>query len=386
MSENEMSMEELLSQYDLKTLRTGELVKGTILKATSEYILVNINYMKDGIIEKKNLCNEDENIEELFHEGDSIEAVIESFDDGEGNVSLSKKSADERIARKNIKKAFDKNEEITLKVKEEVKGGLVSEYGGMRVFIPASHASVHRVELKDLIGKEFKAEIIELDLNKNRVVASIKAVEKKELEAKKEKLWDSLNKGETRCGTVVKLMSFGAFVDLGGIEGLVHLNDLSWKRVNKPEEVVSVGDKVNVYVIDFDRERNRISLGLKNIEEDPWNKVETELKIGDVVQGKVLKFINIGAFVEVMDGIEGLVHISEICEDRIAKPSEKLEIGQMVNVKVLDINAKNKRISLSIKDAVEKPKEDYSMYNESSDEGTSLAELLGNKLKDLKLD
>ena len=166
----------------------------------------------------------------------------------------------------------------------------------------------------------------------------------------------------------------------------VHLNDLSWKRVNKPEEVVSVGDKVNVYVIDFDRDRNRISLGLKNIEEDPWNKVETELKIGDVVQGKVVKFINIGAFVEVMDGVEGLVHISEICEDRIAKPSEKLEIGQKVNVKVLDINTKNKRISLSIKDAVEKPKEDYSMYNDSSDEGTSLAELLGNKLKDLKLD
>lgn len=386
MSENEMSMEELLSQYDLKTLKTGELVKGTILKATSEYILVNINYMKDGIIEKKNLCNENDNIEELFHEGDLIESVIERFDDGDGNISLSKKAADERIARKNIKKAFDKKEEITLKISAEVKGGVVAEYNGIRVFVPGSHASIHRVELKDLIGKEFKAEIIELDLNRNKIVASIKAVEKKELDAKREKVWDSLSKGETRCGTVVRLMNFGAFVDIGGVQGLVHLNDLSWKRVNKPEEIVSVGDKVNVYVIDFDRERNRVSLGLKNIEEDPWNKIETELKVGDVVQGKVVNLINIGAFVEVMDGLEGLVHISEICEDRIAKPSEKLEIGQIVNVKVLDINIKNRRISLSIKDAVDKPKEDYSMYNESTDGGTSLSEILGNKLKDLKLD
>lgn len=384
MNENEMSMEELLSQYDLKTLRQGDIVKGKILKVSDEYVLVNINYMKDGIILRDDLCEENESIREFIKEDDEIDVMILSFDDGEGNVLLSKKEADNIKTMKDIKKSFEKKEAIDVYIKEMVKGGLIGLYKGISVFIPGSQASIHRVELKDLIGKSYSCEIMELDLNKNKIVASIKAIEKRVNEEKKQVLWNSLVKGEKRQGVVVRLAKFGAFVDLGGAEGLIHISELSWKRVLKPEEVVSVGDKVNVYVLDFDKDKNRISLGLKDVEEDPWNKVVDNIKVNDVIKGKVVKFINVGAFVEIIDGVEGLVHISEITEERIAKPSDVLQIGQNVNVKIIDINSKDKRISLSIKDAIERPKEDYSEYMDNND--TTLGELLGEKLKNFKLD
>ena len=227
--------------------------------------------------------------------------------------------------------------------------------------------------------------IIELDKEKKKIILSRKAVELKEAEEKKAKLWASLKKGEKRTGTVTRLARFGAFVDLGGVDGLIHNNDLSWKRVINPADVVSVGDSVDVYVLDFDKANNRISLALKDINENPWNTVASKFAVGSVVEGKVVRVVDFGAFVELETGIEGLVHISEISEERIAKPSDVLKVGDTVKVKILDIDNEKSKISLSIKEAIAKPQVDLSKYN-SNDTGATLGDILGDKLKGLKLD
>lgn len=371
---NSMSMADLLKDYDVKKLNVGDIVKGEVLSINNDEAMVNINYYRDGIVKRSEVSHDEVEVSDVLNVGDTINLMIVSLDDGDGNVLLSKNKADEIIAWDEVKASYKNNETLTLKVKEQVKGGVVALYKGIRVFIPGSQVSRERgVELSTLVGKELEVRVIEFDKRDKKVVASRRILEEAQYNEEKKALWNLVKKGEKREGKVTRIAKFGAFVDIGGIEGLVHISDLAWGRVKRVEDVVSVGDVVEVYVGDFDKEKERLSLAIKDIKKDPWEDAKATLKVNDVVTGKVVKFLNFGAFVEVLPGVEGLVHISEITEENIAKPSDVLTIGGEVKVKILDINSADKKMSLSIKEAVEKSRE-YEKFNDDF-EGESLAGL-----------
>ncbi|WP_186430027.1 30S ribosomal protein S1 [Clostridium sp. BSD9I1] len=381
---DEISMKDMMGEIErsMKKLKEGDIVKGKVISVTNDEVLVNIGYMSDGIIPRNEVSNEEINLKEIIKPDDEIYVSIIKLNDGEGNVLLSKKNADVIKSWDNLEQTFKNRDIFNIKTKEVVKGGIIGYISGIRCFIPASQLSMNYVEDLNLYNnKELEVKLIEFDKHKGKVVASAKEVQMEKREKQKQELLNSLQKGEKRTGKVVRLAKFGAFVELGGVQGLIHLSDLSWKRVNDPSEVVSVGDTVEVYVLDFDKEKERISLGLKDIKSDPWNEVLNKLKEGDIVQGTVVKFMDFGAFVEVIDGIEGLVHISEISDDRILKPSDVLKIGDTVKVKVLEISSENKRISLSIKSASTNIEEDLEKYNDKT-EGFTLADVFKDKLKD----
>ncbi|KGK89024.1 30S ribosomal protein S1 [Clostridium sp. HMP27] len=381
---DEISMKDMMGEIErsMKKLKEGDIVKGRVISVTNDEVLVNIGYMSDGIIPRNEVSNEEINLKEIIKPDDEIYVSIIKLNDGEGNVLLSKKNADVIKSWDNLEQTFKNRDIFNIKTKEVVKGGIIGYISGIRCFIPASQLSMNYVEDLNLYNnKELEVKLIEFDKHKGKVVASAKEVQMEKREKQKQELLNSLQKGEKRTGKVVRLAKFGAFVELGGVQGLIHLSDLSWKRVNDPSEVVSVGDTVEVYVLDFDKEKERISLGLKDIKSDPWNEVLNKLKEGDIVQGTVVKFMDFGAFVEVIDGIEGLVHISEISDDRILKPSDVLKIGDTVKVKVLEISSENKRISLSIKSASTNIEEDLEKYNDKT-EGFTLADVFKDKLKD----
>ncbi len=369
----EGTMGDLLKDFDVKRIKTGDILDGEVIDVNDKEVSVNINYAFDGVIEKSELTNMDKDPREVVNKGDKIKVYVLSPNDGEGYVQLSRVKALEITEREDIKRAFENEETIKVYVKEEVKGGLVAYYGSIRVFIPASLVSRERVVLADYIGKELEVKVIELDFRNRKVVASRRVIEDVIYEDNKKQLWKSVKSGEKRSGVVKKIIKAGAIVDIGGITGLIHLNDLSWGRVHRAEDVVKEGDKVEVFVGEVDAQNERVSLILKDINEEPWTKYGEGLKIGDILEGKVMKFLNFGAFVELFPGIEGLVHINEITDENIAKPSDVLTLGQKVKVKVLDVDKNNKRVSLTIKDAEEKSKE-YLQYNDS-DEGVSLGDL-----------
>ena len=375
----EESMGALLQEFDVKRIKSGDILDGEVIDVNDKEVTVNINYAFDGVIEKAELTNIDKDPREVVQQGDKLKVYVLSPNDGEGYVQLSRVKALEITEREDIKKAFNNDEVIKVYVKEEVKGGLVAYYGNIRVFIPASLASRERVILSDLIGKELEVKIIELDFKSRKIVASRRVLEDAIFENNKKELWKSVKSGEKRAGVVKKLIKAGAIVDIGGITGLIHLTDLSWGRVNRAEDVVKEGDKVEVFVGEVDAKNERVSLILKDINEDPWTTNEDKLKIGAVIEGKVVKFLNFGAFVELYPGVEGLVHINEITDENIAKPSDVLTLGQKVKVKVLDVDKTNKRVSLTIKDAEEKSKE-YLKYNDI-DDGVSLGDLFKDFFK-----
>ena len=369
----EGTMGDLLKNYDVKRIKTGDILDGEVIEVNEKEVTVNINYAFDGVISKEELTYMDKDPREVLNAGDKIKVYVLSPNDGEGYVKLSRNRALEITEKEDIKKSFEKNETIKVYIKEEVKGGLVAYYGSIRVFIPASLVSRDRVNLNDFIGKEIEVKIIELDFRNRKVVASRRVIEDSIFEANKKALWKTIKSGEKRDGVVKKIIKAGAIVDIGGITGLIHLNDLSWGRVHDANDVVKEGDKVEVFVGEVDAKNERVSLILKDINQDPWVKNLESLKIGDILEGKVVKFLNFGAFVEIFEGVEGLVHINEITDENIAKPSDVLKIGQKVKVKILDINKENKRISLTIKDAAERSKE-YLQYNDT-EEGVNLGDL-----------
>lgn len=373
------SMSEVMDQIDksMERVHNGDLVEGEVITVTDSEAIVNIGYIMDGIIKKSNICNEDENLKDILKVGDKIHACVVKVNDGEGNILLSKKKADEILAWDELKSMFDKETVFEIKVNEVVKGGVITYFKGIRLFVPASQISISFVkDLNEYLNKSLNVKVIEFDKNKNKVVLSGREVEKDEADKKKNAVLESLQKGEKRSGVVKRLVKFGAFVDLGGIDGLIHNNDLSWKRINNPSEVVSIGDKVEVYVLDFDKEKGRISLGLKDVEADPWNKVTDNFKIDQVVDGKVVRLLDFGAVVELESGVEGLVHVSEISEENIGKPSQVLNIGDSVKVKILNIKPAEKRMSLSIKEAANSNVEELEKYNDGDEGNFLFADLL----------
>lgn len=378
----EGSMNEAMEQIDksMKPIHSGDVIEGEVISVSDKEVLVNIGYMADGIIDRGEISDKEVNPSEVLKPGDKILVYVEKVNDGEGNVLLSKKKADAIKVWDELEENYNKGTLFEVKVSEIVKGGVVCYIKGVRAFIPASHVSSSFVQdLNEFKGKSLLVKIIEFDDEKQRVVLSRKEVERKEQEVKKGEVWASLKKGERRTGTVSRLAKFGAFVDLGGVDGLIHNSDLSWKRVNHPSEVVKEGDVVEVYVLEFDKDKGRIALGLKDVAQDPWTNAAAKYKVNDVVEGKVVRLADFGAFVEIEPGFDGLVHISQITEEHIAKPAQILNIGDKVKVKILEINGEGKKMALSIKEADTSAQEELAKYNNDNDEGNFLfADLLKN--------
>lgn len=388
---SEESMKDFMDALEgsMKRIHSGDIVKGKVISATKDAVFVNIGYMADGIISKEEFSyDQDIDLKEAVKPGDEIYVYILEVNDGEGNVALSKIKAEEHKVWDEFEESLKEGKPLTVKINEVVKGGVVANVKGVRAFIPASQLSLKYVEdLNSFVGKTIAVKVIELDKGKRKVVLSRKELEKAEAEAAKEEVWASLEKGQRRTGVVTRLAKFGAFVDLGGVDGLIHNQDLSWKRVLDPSEVVKVGDRVEVYVIDFDKSKSRISLGLKEVSDNPWNNVTAKFKVNDIVEGTVVRLTDFGAFVELAEGIEGLVHISELAEERVTKPSAVLSLGQKVKAKILSIDERNQKISLSIKEAAySEEREEIKDFLGDKSEGVTLGDLLKDKLKNFKFE
>ena len=371
---NENTMGQLLDSYDVKRINKGDILNGRVIDVNDKEVTVDIKYAFDGIISREELTVDDKNPLDVVKPDDEFKVVVLSPNDGDGFVKLSRKRALLKEEREEIRKAFKNGETIKVNVSQEVKGGLVAYYGSIRVFIPASLVSREKIDIKTVVGKELEVKIIELDFNNNKVVASRRVIEEEAYEKKQNELWKELKSGEKRKGIVKNIVKFGAFVDIGGIQGLIHINDLAWERVKRVEDVVKVNDEVCVYVGDIDLENRKVSLILKDVNKEPWTVHGDSIKTGDTLSGNVVRLTSFGAFVEVFSGIEGLVHISEITDENIAKPSDVLKIGQNVKVKVLNVDKNEKKLALSIKDAVEKSNE-YLQYVDNEDDGVSLGDL-----------
>lgn len=358
MSEMEnKSFEEMLDS-SLVTLRTGQIVKGKVISvsATGE-VAVDLGYKSDGIIARSEF-SDDASVDpaEVVKAGDEIEVFVVRVNDGEGNVQLSKKKVD---ADKNyvvIEEAYNNGTPVKGKVTEQVKGGLIALVNGARVFVPSSQISNRYVEdLSSFIGKEFDFEVLEFDKSKRRIVVGRKALAQKEIDARRAEVFNAIHVGDKIDGKVSRIVEFGAFVDLGGVDGLIHISEMSWGRVKKVTDVLSVGDAVTVTVLDVNPEKGKISLSLKDLNADPWKDAETKYAVGNVVSGKVVRMVPFGAFVELEEGVDGLVHISQIAYKHVEKPEDELTIGQEIQAKVTELDLAAKKISLSIKETLEKP-------------------------------
>lgn len=373
-------MNELMKAIEdtMVKVHRGDTVKGKVIAIKEDEVMVNIGYKSDGIIKKDELTNDpDVSPSDLLSVGDEIEVYVMRLDDGEGNVILSKKRVDTIKSWDELEEAYNNKEVVSAKVIDIVNGGAIALVKGLRGFIPISQIANRFVDdLQAYLGETFNVRVIDFDRNKKRIVLSRKIVEAEEIEAKKKKLWNSIEKGQLIQGTVKRITNFGAFVDVGGVDGLIHISDLSWSHVKHPSEIVKEGEKVEVIVLDLDKDKNRIALGLKQAKPDPWDSVDSKYNIGDVVSGKVVRLLDFGAFVMLEPGIEGLVHISQISDKHIAKPSEELKLNETVKVKILDINKEDKKISLSIKEALEEKNNDVNEYT-TDDELT-----IGDIIKD----
>lgn len=350
------SSEDFLAAIDktIKYFNDGDIVEGTIVKVDRDEVLLDIGYKTEGVIPSRELSiKHDVDPNEVVSVGDEVEALVLTKEDKEGRLILSKKRAQYERAWGTIEELKEKDEAVKGTVIEVVKGGLILDIG-LRGFLPASLVEMRRVrDLQPYIGKEIEAKIIELDKNRNNVVLSRRAwLEQTQSEVRSEFL-NQLTKGAIRKGVVSSIVNFGAFVDLGGVDGLVHVSELSWKHIDHPSEVVQVGDEVTVEVLDVDMDRERVSLSLKATQEDPWRHFARTHAIGQIVPGKVTKLVPFGAFVRVEEGIEGLVHISELSERHVEVPDQVVQVGDDAMVKVIDIDLERRRISLSLKQANE---------------------------------
>jgi len=350
------SADDFLAAIDstIKYFNDGDIVEGTIVKVDRDEVLLDIGYKTEGVIPSRELSiKHDVDPNEVVSVGDEIEALVLQKEDKEGRLILSKKRAQYERAWGTIEEKKEKDEVVEGTVIEVVKGGLIIDIG-LRGFLPASLVEMRRVrDLQPYVGKTLEAKIIELDKNRNNVVLSRRAwLEQTQSEVRSEFL-NKLAKGQVRTGVVSSIVNFGAFVDLGGVDGLVHVSELSWKHIDHPSEVVEVGQEVTVEVLDIDLDRERVSLSLKATQEDPWRQFARTHQIGQVVPGKVTKLVPFGAFVRVQDGIEGLVHISELAERHVEIPEQVVNVGDDLLVKVIDIDLERRRISLSLKQANE---------------------------------
>ena len=397
----ELTMEQGLEQGygTLEPLNLYEVVTGTVVKINSDEVMVDVGGKSEGVIPIKELSfQKDPDVEEIVKVGDEIQVMVIKMENNEGHMVLSKKRADQEKAMDTLQEKYEIGEVIEAKVVSDVKGGVIVDIGA-RGFVPASHLDTKYVDdIKSFVGNTYRFKIIEFDSNpeNRKIILSRRALLEAEEKEAREQLWDKIAEGQILKGRVQRIANFGAFVDLGGVDGLLHISELGWGRVKQPTDVVNVGDEIEVYVLSADREKGKISLSLKKLINNPWDNAAEQFPVGAVLTGKVVRIAPFGAFVALADGVDGLVHISQISWEHIDKVEDALAIGQEVQVKVLEVDEDRKRISLSIKDLKErpvvekpaapakpkkqaKPKSDVPEVNEelSNDAFASLADLLG---------
>src|SRR6187431_520394 len=343
---------QIVPNYDatFTQIEEGEVVSGRVVRIDNDEVLVDIGYKSEGVIPsnelsiRKNVDPHDE-----VEMGKNVDALVLTKEDQDGRLILSKKRARFEKAWRRIEAAAESGEPVEGTVIEVVKGGLILDLG-VRGFLPASLVDIRRVQnLDEFKGQELECKVIELNRSRNNVVLSRRAVLEEERKEVREQILGRLEPGQVVEGKISNIVDFGAFVDLDGIDGLIHISELSWSHVNHPSEVVAIGDDVRIKVLDIDRDRQRISLGLKQTQEDPWQRVVSTHRPGDVLEGSVTKVVAFGAFVEILPGVEGLVHISELADHHVESPSEVVEPGTSLNVKILEIDEERRRLSLSIK-------------------------------------
>ena len=346
----EENFAELLEQ-SLKTLNNGDKVTGTVMAIGSTEIEVDLGTKHTAYIPLEDFSGDPSvKPEDVVHVGDQVEAIVVHVNDGEGVVRLSRKRLEAGKAWEEIEAAVEDKTVLEGNVTEENKGGIVVNVKGVRVFVPASQSGVPKGgDLSEMVGKTVQLRITEVNRARRRVVGSIRSVASEQRKAAQEKIWSEIEVGKQYHGTVKSLTSYGAFVDIGGVDGMVHVSELSWNRIKNPAEVVKVGDEIDVYVIALDPEKKKISLGYKTEATNPWTIFNNEYKVGDVVTVKIVKLMTFGAFAEIIPGVDGLIHISQIADRRIGKPEDVLSEGQEVDAKIIDIDQEHKRISLSIR-------------------------------------
>ena len=343
---------ELIPDYDstFPEINEGQVVHGTVVRVDKDEVLVDIGYKSEGVIPVSELSiRRSVNPADEVTLGDEIDALVLTKEDAEGRLILSKKRARFELAWKAIEQAAESGDPVNGRVIEVVKGGLILDLG-VRGFLPASLVDIRRVQdLDEFMGQELRAKVIELNRSRNNVVLSRRAVLEEERKEQRQQILDKLQPGDVVEGQISNIVDFGAFVDLDGMDGLIHISELSWSHVNHPSEVLDIGQTVEVKVLDIDRDRQRISLGLKQTQSDPWQQVMESYHENDVVEGRVTKVVTFGAFVEILPGVEGLVHISELAQHHVENPREVVSQGQPVNVKIIEVDGERRRLSLSLK-------------------------------------
>lgn len=418
---NELSMKDLLDEQEkaFNEVKVGKTITAKIIKVAHDEVVLDLEYGFDGIIPVEELNIEgNKSIEEVYNVGDEITAVIQRVSEKDGTIRLSKLQADKKNDLSDITKAYEDHRIITVNVEKAIERGVFAKYKSIDVFMPISQIDTKFVkETKEYVGANLECYIIELDVKKNRFVVSHREVlqeriniereerrariqaekeaerarvkaerdaERARIKQEKEDLFNSLEVGQKRHGKVTKIMSYGAFVDLGGLEGLVHLNNLSWKRVESVEDMLQEGQEVDVYVLDVDKETRKIALALKDINNDPWQLISEDVYVDDIITGKVVRIIDRGAFLEIREGVEAFLPISELSEDRVVKVTNVVNVDDEVKVKVLNFNPENRRMLVSKKEAEREPEEDYTEYLEVEDSLGTLGDLFKDKFKNLQ--
>lgn len=338
-------------------IRTGKIIKGTVISLNENEAYIDLNYKSEGVLPLTEVIletkEESSNIKDIYNVGDEITAKVIKVKNEDGYVVLSRTELKREKAYNELKEVFEDKKTIEVTIKESVKGGLVATHKGVRVFIPASHIELFHVDdLSKYEGMKVEVIIIEFikQRNKTKIVGSRRELLKIEQDKKKAEAWDLIKEGDTVEGEVKRLTSFGAFVDINGIDGLLHISEISWKKIKHPSEALNIGDKIKVYVLNVDIEKEKLALSLKKLKENPWNNVEEKYPEGSIVLGKVVSIMDFGAFIELEPGVDGLVHISKLSNKKVENVHEVLNIGEDVKAKILNVNEKERRISLSIKD------------------------------------
>lgn len=383
----ELNFQESIEK-SMVSIKPEEIIEGEVLSVDRDTVVVNIGYKSDGTIIKDEYTDKkDVSLEELVQIGDKIQVMVLDLNDGEGNVILSKKKVDQKMAREKLKEAYDNKKVLKGKVIKSIKGGFIVELGMAEAFMPISQYHIKFVkDLETVVGEDVEGEIIEYNPTKNRVIFSQRILLERELKEKKEKVFGTLEEGATVTGKVKSLVKFGAFIDLGGVDGLIHISDLTWGRVNKPEEILSIGDVVKAKVVEIDKEKERIKLSLKHLVEEPWVKFIRLYNIGDRIPVKIVKITSFGAFAEIFPGVEGLIHKSQISYDTINKVEDVLSPGQELETQIIDIDKNKRKIGLSIIELQEKPTKIFdkneTVYKE--EESLTLGDIFGGLFKEEK--
>lgn len=380
--EENLTMADLMAEVDKSMTRIyrGQVLPATVALVSEQGVIVNIGYHADGIIPWNEVSVEEVD-PATIKEGDTFEVTVMKIDDGEGNVLVSKRRAEEQLVLNEIETLYKEKKVITVRIKEVVKGGLVAPFKGIRAFIPGSQVTnTYVADLADFVGKEIPVEIIEFVPKNRKLVLSGKRLATEAAQVAKAEKIASLEEGQKIQGTVTKLMPYGAFVNLGGVEGLVHNHDLSWVRIKHPSDVVKEGDKVDVVILSINKETGKVALSLKDMTTDPWLVETAGLEVGQIVNAEITRFASFGAFAKLSDNVEGLIHISQISDKRINKAEEALELGQKVQVKIVTLDKEAKKIGLSMKEVAEEVADDMKEYMTSGEENATLGDVIGEVL------